>query len=108
MEINLSNEKDAAVMILKGELDYNSCKDFNAKVMDLIDKKIKKIVLQMAAVEHIDSMGLGTITRLWKTADENGLLLLLAEVPVNIQKLIKLVNLDKRIQIFETLNEALK
>jgi len=108
MDINISNVDDGAVLALKGELDYNSYKDFNAKVLDLIDKKTKKIIIDMAGVEHIDSMGLGAVTKLWKIADENGLSLFLSGVPANVRKMIKLVNLDKRIKIFDGVRDALK
>lgn len=106
METNLIYEKETAVLAVKGDLDYNSYKEFNTCVMGLIDKKTKKTVIVMAGVGHIDSMGLGAITKLWKIADENGLLLMLAEVPKNIQKMIKLINLDRRIQIFDTVRQA--
>ena len=107
MEIDLKEQSNAAVINMKGDLDFNSYKNFNAAISELIDKKTPRIILVMTQVTHIDSMGLGSITKLWKTADQLGLLLALADVPKNIRNMIKLVNLDKRIQIFDTLEEAL-
>jgi anti-sigma B factor antagonist len=107
MEINLKEQANAVVMKLSGELDFNSYKTFNVSVTKLIENKTPRIVLEMGQVTHIDSMGLGAITKLWKTADQLGLVLALAVVPKNIRNMIKLVNLDKRIVIFDTLEEAL-
>ena len=42
-----------------------------------------------------------------KLADQMGQSLVLADVPKNIRNMIKLVNLDKRILIFDTVDEAL-
>jgi anti-sigma B factor antagonist len=106
MEIDMKERENAVVLNLKGDIDYNSYKGFSAIVADLLEKKTARIALNMAAVTHIDSMGLGTITKLWKTADQQGGALVLADVPKNIRNMIKLVNLDKRILIFDTVDEA--
>jgi anti-sigma B factor antagonist len=107
MEIDKKEQGNGAVLNLKGDIDFNSYKNFNKAVAELIEKKIPRVVLVMTAVTHIDSMGLGTITKLWKTADQLGQSLVLADVPKNIRNMIKLVNLDKRILIFDTVDEAL-
>lgn len=107
MEIDLKEQKNAAVISMKGDLDYNSYKEFSKIVGELIDKKTQRIVLCMEKVTHIDSMGLGSITKLWKTADQAGISIVLASVPKNIHNMIKLVNLDRRILIFDTVDTAL-
>ncbi len=107
MELNLKEQKNTAIINMKGDLDYNSYKEFNKIVSGLIDIKTQRIILEMANVTHIDSMGLGAITKLWKTADQLGLSIVLAAVPKNIHNMIKLVNLDRRILIFENVEAAL-
>lgn len=106
MEIDRKDRDNAAILSLKGDIDFNSYKNFNKAVSELIENKTARVVLAMAGVTHIDSMGLGAITKLWKVADMAGQSLVLAEVPKNIRNMIKLVNLDKRIQIFDTVDEA--
>ncbi len=107
MEITSKIDNESAVFTLTGELDYNSYKDFNAKVGEQIERKTPKIALIMTGVSHIDSMGLGAITKLWKISEEGKLSLVLVDVPKNVRNMIKLVNLDRRIQLFDTLEEAL-
>jgi anti-anti-sigma factor len=107
MEIEMKEQANAVVLNLKGDLDFNSYKNFNAAITELFEKKTPRVILAMTQVTHIDSMGLGAITKLWKTADQLGLVFALAEVPKNIRNMIKLVNLDKRIAIFDTITEAL-
>lgn len=106
MEIDRKEQNNAAVLNLKGDIDFNSYKNFNKAVTELIENKTPRVVLVMTGVTHIDSMGLGTITKLWKMADQMGQSLVLADVPKNIRNMIKLVNLDKRILIFDTVEEA--
>jgi len=107
MEIDRQDKDNAVVLNLQGELDYNSAKEFSLLLQELIEKKTQRIVIALKGLAHIDSMGLGAITKMWKTADTLGFSIVLAEVPHNILNLIKLVNLDRRIMIFETLAEAL-
>ena len=108
MEIKKNNVDNNAVLELKGDLDYNSYKEFNTMVAELIEGlETEKIVLDMKELTHVDSMGLGTITKLWKSAEQNEVSLILAAVPKNIHNMINLVNLDKRMQICDTVDDAL-
>ena len=108
MEISQKKINGSAVLELNGDLDYNTYKEFNNIVTQLIEGlETEKIVLAMNELKHIDSMGLGTITNLWKIADQNAVDLVLAAVPKNIQNMIKLVNLDKRIKVFKNIDEAM-
>jgi len=107
MKIEVQEKGKNAVIELAGDLDYNSYAAFNDRVLDLLGKEFNRIVVDMGAVGHIDSMGLGTITKLWKTADEEGKSLVLASVPGNVSKLVKLINLDQRIKIFDDVKSAL-
>ncbi|HOO57615.1 MAG TPA: STAS domain-containing protein [bacterium] len=108
MLINIIETDAEAVVKLKGELDYNSYKNFEEKIIGIIETGTKRVIIEMSELIHIDSMGLGTLTKLWRMADEEGGLLVLVGVPSNIEKMIKLVNLDGRIGIFATEEEAKK
>jgi anti-sigma B factor antagonist len=107
MEIDRQDRQNNVVLSLNGDFDYNSVKSFNDIVSELIEKKTPRIVIVMKELAHIDSMGLGAITKLWKNADRLGFSIVLADVPKNILNLIKLVNLDRRIMVFDNLDEAL-
>ncbi len=107
--MDIKNEKinNVSVIRLSGELDYNTYKDFSRAAAATIEKKLAdKIAVVMSDVSHIDSMGLGTITKLWKSADASGMEFSLVDVPKNIAGMIKLVNLDKRIKVYGSIEEA--
>lgn len=107
MEIDRQDRQGAVVLSLKGELDFNTAKAFNETIAKLIEENMQRIVIEMKGLAHVDSMGLGSITKLWKIADQQGFALILADVPKNILNLIKLVNLDRRILIYDNVEEAL-
>ncbi len=102
-----TDKKDRGVIVrLDGELDYHSYKGFEDVMYKLIDEKTGPIVLDLEAVVHIDSMGLGSITKLWKNSHKEELDFILAAVPANIGKMLKLINLDGRIPVIETVDAA--
>ena len=107
MRIEVEEKGNNAIVAIAGDLDYNSYSSFNDKILELVDKDFKKIVVDMSSVGHIDSMGLGAVTRLWKTAGQNNSELSLACVPKNVGKLINLINLDQRIKVFDDVKNAL-
>jgi anti-anti-sigma regulatory factor len=52
-------------------------------------------------------MGLGSLTKFWKQASQQDILLCIAGANKNVRSLINLVNLDKRIKLFGSVEEAL-
>jgi len=107
MRIEVEDKNNAAVVSLQGDLDFNSYAGFHDRMLALIDNKVAKIVVNLGAVGHIDSMGLGTLTKLWKIGELGGVSVVLAAVPPNVGKLIKLINLDNRMKVFDTTDSAL-
>lgn len=108
MRIEIEQKNGAAVVRLDGELDFNTCVGFTDKIVGLFDQSPEKLVVDMTSVSHIDSMGLGAITRLWKDAEKTSCAFVLAGVQKNVGKLISLINLDNRIKIFEDVDSALQ
>jgi len=107
MEINLTTKGSNAIISLKGELDFNTCREFEEILEQAIEKADPIIVVDLTSVEHIDSMGLGCLTRLWKHAADKKTDLHIAGANKNVSGLINLVNLDKRMKMFSKVDEAL-
>jgi len=107
MDIQLTTLGKAAVIALKGDLDFNSYKEFETVLESSLDQEYSPVVVEISGVPHIDSMGLGTITRYWKQAAQQNSLLHIAGARKNVLSMINLVNLDKRIKLFDSVDEAL-
>lgn len=106
MRITTSKKDSGAVLKMEGELDYNSYKEFEEIIGSLIEEKAKPIVIDMSEIVHIDSMGLGSITKAWKKTHQAELDFVLASIPPNVAKMVKLVNLDNRIPVVEEVGLA--
>lgn len=107
MDIENIRKDNTLVLVLKGDVDFNSCRKLKETLERAVDDRLTPIVLNLAAVDHIDSMGLGTVTKMWKKSHELGLDLSLAGCNKNVEKMVHLINLDKRIKLYATSEEAL-
>lgn len=107
MKIEIVKKDNAAVVRMDGDLDFNTCTGFNDKISEILDGSPSKLILDMANVSHVDSMGLGSITKIWKSTDKMQCEFGLAAVQKNVNKLISLINLDNRIKIYDDVDSAL-
>lgn len=76
-------------------------------LMALIKGGVQKISIDMQGLEFIDSRGIGTLINAAKTIRERHGDLVLQQVPENIDKVFRPVNLQRFIKIFNTENDAL-
>lgn len=107
MDISISTRGKAAIIAVSGDLDFNSYKEFATAVECSLAEGRTPVVIEISNVPHIDSMGLGTLTKYWKQATSQDMTLCIAGARKNVQSMINLVNLDKRIKLFATVDEAL-
>lgn len=106
MEVKIVARDSAGIIALAGDLDYQSYKELETAFDASFGQGRSPIVIDISGVPHIDSVGLGTITKLWKAADKQGVTLMLAGPRKNVRSMIKLVNLDGRIRLVDSVDEA--
>jgi anti-sigma B factor antagonist len=77
------------------------------RVVALILRSERRILLNLANLQHMDSSCLGEIVESFKTAASNGAVLKLAHVSPHLQNLLRTTALDKILETYETENEAI-
>ena len=108
MKIKKINKDGTAILKLDGDLNFTTHRNLQQAVEELMNKKQKAIVIDLGKVSHIDSMGIGTLAQLWKEGYEHGLEVSLAAPNPSVANMIRLVNLDKRIKIYDSIEDSLK
>ena len=76
-------------------LDSASSPVLRNAIIDLANAGNLRVVLSLAALEQIDSSGLGALIALHKTLEPPRGRLVLCEVPAKIQPILKLTRLDR-------------
>jgi anti-anti-sigma factor len=99
---------DVKVLYIEGSLTVASAQDVFSQIVSLLEEEETGFLLQMSAVEFIDSTGLGTVVRLAKRVREAKGKLSLAELQPKILAMFELTRLDKILPLYKTQKEALQ
>jgi len=92
---------------LEGEVDVYTVPLLRQEVMDQVDKGIKRVIVNLAAVEYIDSTGLGIlIGGVKRLKEQSGTMVLVGPSP-RLSRIFDITGLNKIFGIYGTEAEAL-
>jgi len=92
LTLDVERDGDVATVKCHGKLVLGVCDVLTIKVRALIPIA-KCIVLDLTDLKHMDSMGLGTIVRLYVSAKSGGSRLMLVNMAPRIRQLLGITNL---------------
>ncbi|MGA8741210.1 MAG: STAS domain-containing protein [Terracidiphilus sp.] len=92
LTLEVERNGDVATVKCQGKLVLGVCDFLTCKVRELIPDT-KRIVLDLTDLKQMDSMGLGTIVRLYVTAKSGGGCLVLINMGPRIRQLLGITNL---------------
>jgi anti-sigma B factor antagonist len=109
LELPLRELEAAAVIDVVGELTVgNSPELLLEKVRKQIGAGRRLVLVNLSQCRRVDSAGLGELVTCLVTATRHDATLRLTNIPQPIRGLMKMTNLLKAFEIFETEEEALK
>jgi anti-anti-sigma factor len=92
LTLSVERKGDAALVRCRGRLVAGTTGVFCAKVRELIPQ-CKRIVLDLTDLSHVDSMGLGTLVRIYVSAKSAHCRLELINLSKQIRELLGITNL---------------
>jgi anti-anti-sigma factor len=101
LTLKIHEEGDEAIVTCTGQLVFGVTDTLSSEVKPLM-KTHKKVVLDLSALEKMDSLGLGTIVRLVVAAKTSGCQFELINLSQRIRQLFGITNV---ISIFESCGE---
>lgn len=109
MEINLRDNKDITIFDIKGEIRRSDVTDvtLHQVVKDLLDDGKRSILLNLAAVEFIDSFGVGEILASYISTQNLGGKLKLSNISKKLYVVFQVTMLTKVLEIYENEDSAL-
>jgi anti-sigma B factor antagonist len=107
IDFNLSRGVTVA-KLLDRRLDASGAPDFKTRVGDRIDTGVSLLVLDLSAVEFVDSTGLSAILSALKRLPPEGGILALAGCRKPVAELIKLTRLDRVLRLFPNVEDAME
>lgn len=102
MEIAERIIADVCIVSISGRIDTITSKDLEAKLNEAIEKRKEKIIINLAKVDYISSVGLRVLLAALKKLKPNHGSLSLVSLQPFVQNVFKITGLDKVFQIFPT------
>jgi anti-sigma B factor antagonist len=108
--MNIEEKKENGVLVvrvLNDRLDANVALEFKDKMVSYINGGEQSIVLNVAAVDFVDSSGLGAIVSSLKKMDKNGDIVISC-AKQTVKRLFRLTRMNKVFRMYETEQDAME
>lgn len=108
MEILEGRIDSIDVLKLKGRLDASSAKDIKEKVSALAKEKRVNLVIDIGAIDFIDSSGLGSLVASLRSVNKLGGDIKIASLQDPVRAIFELTRLHRIFEIFDDSTAAAK
>ena len=107
MELKIRKNGEIYNIDVNGEMDlYNSYK-LKELVMKMLEKNVKKFIINLEQVDYIDSSGIGALIFICSTIKKMNLKLSISNVHGSVKKVIELTKLMGYFPISNSVEEAI-
>jgi anti-sigma B factor antagonist len=108
MKIQTRNESDITVIDLAGEIDVSQAPRLRQTILELFEnKEVNKLLINMTEVIYIDSAGLSVLIAAHRQVNNKNGAFGLCNLQQPVRQVCHITGIDKVIQIFPTVKEAL-
>jgi anti-sigma B factor antagonist len=105
--LDITEFEEGAIFKLGSELTGGSgAMEFQNSISDKVADGLKKIILDLAEVDIINSSGLGMIVSAHTTLKQKEVEVILTNLPQKVQDLVSMTHLDKVLKIAENIESA--
>jgi anti-anti-sigma factor len=107
LEINIIKKRDYAYLVeLKGSIDTATHGELKKELQEILDVKAKAVIMNMADVEYISSVGIGVIVWLQTELQRNNANFSMTNLQPAVKKVLDIMKLIPIIDILEDVEEA--
>ncbi|HEX9639530.1 MAG TPA: STAS domain-containing protein [Acidobacteriota bacterium] len=96
----------AVVAVMEPQMVYEKLESIQQQVGELIQKGARRVVINLSAVQMMDSSGVGLLMELNRKLDQQGGILKLAAVQPRIRSLLSMTRLDRVLDVHENEGDA--
>lgn len=108
LDFKESEEQGVVTFTLAGTFDLYSAPEFDGKFEDWYEKGRKKFLIEVSALEHIDSSGLGSFLKMHTYLEErNGRVCIIGATGV-VARIFELTRIDQRMIVLAGRDQGLR
>jgi anti-sigma B factor antagonist len=109
MKIERSEDGNVTIVAIEGVIRLGeSARKFSAYLEDLLKEGVPSVLIDLSAIDHVDSTGLGELVGYLQRFTEEGRRLALLNPHRRILNLLKLTKLDEVFPIYQDRADAVK
>lgn len=109
MDIQYSqSDSGMATLLIQGEIDMNSCSRIRTHLMDLFNKDLRGIVVDLSRVSYIDSFGIATLVEGLQWSHNNNTIFRLTGLIPAVKDVFNIASLLTVFEIYDSLEDALQ
>jgi len=105
MKYPVTEHNDYSVLQLSGEIDLNESPNARKQILSVI-KNNKKLLVDLSAVEYIDSSGVASLVEGFQSARAKQLEFALLGVSSSAMQVLQLARLDSVFTIYDSLDDV--
>lgn len=108
MSLKITNtvEEKVAVLKIDGEVDMFSSPQARNAIMELVKRRVPRVIVELSGVSYMDSSGVATLIEGLQLCQKYNGTLVVAGLRDNVREVFELTRLDKIFQIFQDVNAA--
>lgn len=103
----IAREDRPNVLALEGEIDLHVSPAIAASLSNMIEKKPKKLVVDLSGVTYVDSSGLAVLIEAMQKVGEQGSEFALSGLQESVRTIFEIARLDQVFRIFPNADAAL-
>ncbi len=104
----MTNEKKEGVFIISpvGEIDSQTYEGFEREITSVLERRPRAVVIDMEGVVYLSSMGLSSILKSKRDAEEKNISFILTNLQPRIRKVFEIVKVIPRLLMFSSRQEV--
>jgi anti-sigma B factor antagonist len=103
----MPRQKEPSVFAPEGAIDLHVSPEIRAALLEMIDEKPKRLVVDMSRVPYVDSSGIAALILARQSLDENGGRFILAAAQEPVRLILATARLDQYFEMAPTIDDAL-
>lgn len=108
LTIESSSDGGCPVIAVSGEVNLRTSPQLHAALVEIVDKKSERIVLDLSGVSYMDSSGVGTLVEIKRRVDRHKGRFVLAALQPRVYGVFEITQLHKFFEIADSVEEACK
>ena len=101
--------RDGVVLVrVRGEIDFNRSPELHEALLEVLEQKPRRVVIDLSNVAYIDSSGVGTLVDAQRRLKRDGGRVVLAGLQDRVRGVLEISGLDQFFTIAASVQEALE